>query len=104
MDEALLRDEVDDAVLLGNLHGHREIVRRLWREIDIDRLLSERRVGRLVVNLNDMKLSKRYRLLCSGRVQRYEHTFAPVAVRTEKVKTLVGFWHPSILSSANAAA
>ncbi len=56
MDEAKLGDEVDDAVLLRNLHRDGEVVGRLGREENVDGLLREGGVGRLVADLNDMEL------------------------------------------------
>ena len=68
MDEAVLCREVDDAMLLGDLHGDGEVVRRLWREVDVDGLLRERRVGRLMVDLDDVEL---YTALVSGSKSEY---------------------------------
>lgn len=56
VDEAKLGDEVDDAVLLRHLHRDGKVVCRLGREEDIDGLLLERRVGRLVPDLHDVQL------------------------------------------------
>lgn len=56
MYEAVLGDKVDDAVLLGNLHGHWEIVGSFWREVHIDGLLRKRRIWRGVINLDNMQL------------------------------------------------
>lgn len=56
MDETVLRREVNDAVSLGDLHGDGEIIGRLGREVNVDGFLRERRVGRLVVNLHNVKL------------------------------------------------
>ena len=61
MDEAVLGHQVDDAVLLGDLHCNREIVGRLRREVDVDSLLGERRVRCLVVNLDNVQLEHRLR-------------------------------------------
>ena len=58
VDKAILGDHVDDAVFLGYLHGHGEIVRGLWREIDINVLLGIRRIGGLVVDLDDVQLER----------------------------------------------
>ena len=41
MDDTVLGDEVDDAVLLRDLHGDREVVRGLGGEEDVDGLLGE---------------------------------------------------------------
>ena len=54
MDEAVLRDEVDDAVLLQDLHSDWEVVGRLGREEHVDGFLREGRVRSLMVNFDDM--------------------------------------------------
>ena len=54
MNEAVLRDEVDDAMFLGDLHGHGEVVCRLWREVHVNGLLRKGRIRRGVINLDDM--------------------------------------------------
>lgn len=56
VDEAVLGDEVDDAVLLGHLHGHGEIVRCLSGEEDVDCLLGEHRVRGIVVDFDNVEL------------------------------------------------
>lgn len=56
VNEAELGDEVDDTVLLRDLHSDGEVVGRLWGEEDVDGLLRERRVGGLVADLDNMKL------------------------------------------------
>jgi hypothetical protein len=56
VDEPVLSDKVDDAMLLRHLHGDVELVCRLGREVDVDILLGERGVGRLVVNFDDVQL------------------------------------------------
>ena len=58
MDEAVLGDEVDDAVLLRDLHSYWEIVCCLWREEHVNSLLLEYRISCLVVDFNNMKLQK----------------------------------------------
>lgn len=92
MDETVLRDQINDTVLLGDLHGNREIVRRLWGEVNIDGLLGERWVWGGVINFHNVQLLNKVlvdtQTLNGGRM----NTFAPVAVRTEKVKSLVVFW------------
>ena len=54
MDEAVLRDEVDDTVLLRDLHRHGEVVDGLGGEVHVDGLLRKGRVAGLVVDLDDM--------------------------------------------------
>ena len=56
MDEAVLRHEIDDAVLLRYLHCDREVIRGFRREIDVNGLLRERRVGGCVVDFHNVKL------------------------------------------------
>jgi hypothetical protein len=56
VDEPVLRNEIDDPVFLGYLHGHREIVGGLWREIYIDGFFHERWVRGAVINFHDMQL------------------------------------------------
>ena len=58
VDEAKFGDEVDDAVLLGDLHRHGKVVGRFGREKDVDGLLLERGVGRLVADLDDVQLTR----------------------------------------------
>ena len=54
VDETIFCHEVYDAVLLGNLHGYREVVGSFRREVNINGLLCERRIGGIVVDLHDM--------------------------------------------------
>ena len=61
VDEPVLGDEVDDAVLLRDLHGDREIVRGLGREEDVDGLLGEHWVRGVVVKFDDVKLEAQRR-------------------------------------------
>lgn len=56
MDEAILCDEVDDTIFLGDLHGDREVVDGLGREEDIHGLLGEDWVCLGVVDLDDVQL------------------------------------------------
>ena len=56
VDEAILGDEIDDAISLGHLHSNGEIVYGFGGEIDVDRLLWEDRIRRLVVDFNNMEL------------------------------------------------
>ena len=56
VDETVLGREVDDTVLLGDLHGDGEVIGCLGREVHVDGLLRERRVGSLVVDLDYVKL------------------------------------------------
>ena len=64
VDEAILCNEVDDAVLLRDLHGDREVVSCLGREVNVDVLLSVWSIGRLVINFDDVELR---RILGNGR-------------------------------------
>lgn len=57
VDEAVLGDEVDDAVALRDLHRDGEVVGGLGREEDVDGLLGVDGVRRLVVDLDDVELS-----------------------------------------------
>ena len=59
MDEAVLGDEVDEAVSLRDLHGDREVVDGLVGEVDLDGLLGVDGQGRLVVDLDDVQLRPR---------------------------------------------
>ena len=56
MDEAVLRNEIDNAMFLRYLHGNREVVGGLGREVDIDSLLDKGWVGGRVVDLHNMEL------------------------------------------------
>jgi hypothetical protein len=56
VNKAELCDEVDDAMLLGDLHGHWEVGSGFGGEVDVDRLLRERWVGGLVVDLDNVEL------------------------------------------------
>ena len=56
MDKAIFRDKVDDSMFLRDLHGHGEVIGSLWWEVNINVLLGEWRVRRLMVNLDDMQL------------------------------------------------
>ncbi|KAI3480029.1 hypothetical protein L1887_57805 [Cichorium endivia] len=56
VDEAVLCDEVDDAVALADLHCDGEVVGGLWREEDVDGLLCEGGLAVLVVDLDDVEL------------------------------------------------
>ena len=59
MNEAVFRDEVDNSVLFRDLHRDREIVRRLWREVNVNLLFCEHGVWGLMVDLYDVKLNGR---------------------------------------------
>lgn len=54
MDETVLGDEINDAVLLRNLEGNREIVGGFWREENIDGLLGKYGVRLRVVDLDNV--------------------------------------------------
>ena len=54
MNEAVLRDEVDDTMFLGDLHGHWEVVGCLSGEEHVDSLLRKHGVGRVVINLDNV--------------------------------------------------
>ena len=58
VDEAVFCDEVDDSVLFRDLHRNWEIVRRLWREVDVDLLFGEHGILGLVIDLYDVKLER----------------------------------------------
>lgn len=58
VNEAILGDEVNDAVLLRHLHGDREVIWCFSGEENVDSLLREHRVRSVVVNFNDVKLDK----------------------------------------------
>lgn len=60
VDEPKFGDQVDDAVLLRNLHCDGEIVGGFRREEDIDCFLLEGRIGWLVADLNDVELYVNY--------------------------------------------
>lgn len=56
VDEAIFGDEVDNAVLLGYLHGHWEVTSRFRWEEDLDSALGKRRVWSLVIDFDDLEL------------------------------------------------
>ena len=56
VDEAVFGDEVDDAVLLRNLHSNWEIVNCLGWEVDVYCLLGKYWVRGLVVDLDNVQL------------------------------------------------
>jgi len=58
VDEAVFCDQVDDSVPFRDLHRNREIVRRLWREVDVDLLFGEDGIWGLMVDLYDVKLGR----------------------------------------------
>ena len=58
VDEAVFCDQVDNSVLFRDLHCNREIIRRLWREVDVDLLFGEHGIGGLVVDLYNVKLER----------------------------------------------
>lgn len=67
MDEAVFRDKVNDTVFLRDLHGDGEVIGRLWWEVNIDVLLGEWRVRRLMVDLNDVQLENIQHDVCEGK-------------------------------------
>ena len=58
VDEAVFCDQVDNSVLFRDLHRNREIVRRLWRKIDVDLFFGEHGIWGLMVDLYNMKLER----------------------------------------------
>ena len=64
MNESVLGDQVDHLVLARNLHGNREVVRRLGGEVNVDCALLEDRVRGLVVDLHNVKLCASCRTVC----------------------------------------
>jgi hypothetical protein len=96
-------------MLLGDLHGHREIIGGFLREEDLGCLLLERRVGRGVVDLDDVKLWARKVPRGSALQNKpsklaIDRTLAPAAVLTAKEKSLVSIDAPSNLKVLKAAA
>lgn len=59
VDEAVFGDEVDDAVLFGDLHSDREVVLCLCGEEYVYGLLRKDRVGRSMVDFYNVKLTQR---------------------------------------------
>jgi len=102
VNEPIFGDQVDNSVSFGNLHCDRKIIYGLWREIDVYSFFGEDGVGRVVINFDNVQLQKG--LSANGYTYVTSLTFAPVAVRTEKVKRLVGPGAPSRVISAKAAA
>ena len=56
VDEAVLGNEVDDPVPFRDLHRNGEVVDSFGREKDVSGLFLEDRVGRIVVDLDDVQL------------------------------------------------
>lgn len=56
VDEAVFRDEEDDAVPGRYLHCNGEIIGCFGGEEDVDGLLLEGRIIRIMINLDDMQL------------------------------------------------
>jgi hypothetical protein len=56
MDETVFRHEIDDTMLLGNLHGNWEVVCGFRWEVYIDGLLDEWRIRSGMINFDDMQL------------------------------------------------
>jgi len=58
VDEAVFCDQVDNSVLFRDLHRNREIVRRFWREVDVDLFFGEHGIWGLVIDLYNVKLER----------------------------------------------
>ena len=56
VDETVFCDQVDNSVLFRDLHCDREIVRRFWREVDVDLFFCEHWIRGLVIDLYNVKL------------------------------------------------
>lgn len=59
VDKTELGDQEYDSVLLRHLDGHGEVVRCFGREVNVNSLLDEGRIGCGVINLYHMKLNHR---------------------------------------------
>jgi hypothetical protein len=74
MNEPVFSDEEDDAVTRGNLHCNGEIVCRFRREENVYRFLLERRIIGIMIDLDDVQLSKLVKshlgdvYLCTGGI------------------------------------
>jgi hypothetical protein len=108
MNKAHLGDQEDNAVLVTDLHGDREVVGSFGREKDFDNLLLERRIAFMMIDFNDLELTNIDCTLINHSSKNIHHlyfTFAlPLAVRTANEKSLVGLCAFSNVNSANAAA
>lgn len=82
VNESVFCDEEDDAVTSGNLHCDGEIIGCLGREEDIDGFLLEGRIVGIMINFDDMQLTK-------SATSQMINTFAPVAFLTANVKSFV---------------
>ena len=60
MNEAVFGHEIDNTMLLGDLHGDGKVVSSLRRKINIDGFLDERRVRCGMINFYDMQLDNKY--------------------------------------------
>lgn len=58
VNKAVLGDEVDNIILLADLHRYREVVAGFGREKDVYGLLSKGRITLLEINLDDVQLGK----------------------------------------------
>lgn len=58
VDVAALGDHINDAIFVTDLHSDWEIILMLWREIDLNGLFLEGRIAFLMIDFNDLKLSK----------------------------------------------
>jgi hypothetical protein len=54
VDKPMLGRQEDDSVFFGYLHDYREVVVSLRREVYIDILFCEERIGFLMVEFNDV--------------------------------------------------
>lgn len=67
VDETILCDEVNNSMLLGNLHGDGKVIGSLRGKVHIDGLLDEWWVRSGMINLNNMQLIKgRRQKICSS--------------------------------------
>lgn len=100
---AVLGDEIDDVVLVRNLHGHRKVVVGLWGEEHVNRLLGEGLIARgalphlqatwITQPLAEPRLGTS--IMCS---------LPPWRLRTAKQNNVEGSGLPSILKVAKEAA
>lgn len=58
VDEAVFCDQVDNSVLFRDLHRDREIIRCLWREVDVDLFFGKHGIWGLMVDLYNVKLER----------------------------------------------
>ena len=57
VDESVFRDKEDDAITRRNLHCDGEVISGFDGEEDVDSLLLEYRISRIVINLNNVQLT-----------------------------------------------